>query len=461
MHLITVLGTSNYEEVIYKFEGEDVTGKKKNKYVQMAIIDHFKEELENGGKVSIFLTDRAFDVNWKENEEKKTLSSYLKSDDYANIEIKEVRIPNPDTDDDLWQIFNKIYENIDENDEIVFDITHSFRSIPMLAITVINYASVMKNCKLKHIYYGSFLGNEVEPIIELTLYNEILEWTNAANTFINYGNALPIQTVFKEKHNTIKNEEKPDWSDVNNVVKSIVRLSDAITTCRGSDIKKNKGGKEYSEKSIKGAYKFIEKNINKKEKAKEINTFYHLLNRAIDSYQSKFKKEKNYEIGCSVVEWSIDNHMTQQGYTSLEETIKTFLCDYYGLDDYLKETRDYVVGKAISCIDKYVEKKHDKKLENREALIEFVENLNENDKNKITNEEHINIYYRMLNELPATLISLAHDVKNSRNDINHFGYNEDPRSSETLIKNLEKYYIDFKNIMNEMKNKKTSEMDKG
>lgn len=33
MHLITVLGTSNYEEVIYKFEGEDVTGKKKNKYV--------------------------------------------------------------------------------------------------------------------------------------------------------------------------------------------------------------------------------------------------------------------------------------------------------------------------------------------------------------------------------------------------------------------------------------------
>lgn len=461
MHLITVLGTSNYEEVIYKFEGEDVTGKKKSKYVQMAIIDHFKEELENSGKVSIFLTDRSFDVNWKENEEKKTLSSYLKSDDYANIEIEEIRIPNPDTDDDLWQIFNKIYENIDEDDEIVFDITHSFRSIPMLAITVINYASVMKNCKLKHIYYGSFLGNEVEPIIELTLYNEILEWTNAANTFINYGSALPIKTVFDEKFKTIKNEEKKDWRDVRNIVDSIARLSDAITTCRGSDIAETESEKKYSERSIKGAYKFIEKDINKKEKAKEINTFYHLLNRAIDSYQSKFEKDKNYEIGCSVVEWSIDNHMTQQGYTSLEETIKTFLCDYYGLDDHLEETRDYVVGKAINCINKYIENKHDSELENRETLIEFVENLNENDKNKIVNEEYINIYYRMLNELPATLIILANNVKISRNDINHFGYNKYPFSSETLIKNLEDYYNEFKNIMNEMKNKKTREMDKG
>lgn len=79
-------------------------------------------------------------------------------------------------------------------------------------------------------------------------------------------------------------------------------------------------------------------------------------------------------------------------------------------------------------------KKHDSKLENRDDLIEFVENLNENDKNKITNEEYINIYYRMLNELPATLIILAINVKTSRNDINHFGYNKEPFSSETLIK---------------------------
>lgn len=137
------------------------------------------------------------------------------------------------------------------------------------------------------------------------------------------------------------------------------------------------------------------------------------------------------------------------------------MCNYYGLDDHKKETRDDVVGEAINCIKIYIRKKHDKNLENREALIEFVENLNENDKNKITNEEHINIYYRMLNELPADLINLAHDVKDSRNDINHFGYNEEPLSSETLIDNLKIYYEDFNNIMNKMKNKKTREMDKG
>lgn len=84
-----------------------------------------------------------------------------------------------------------------------------------------------------------------------------------------------------------------------------------------------------------------------------------------------------------------------------------------------------VTGKKKS---KYVEKKHDSKLENRDALIEFVEIFNEN---KITNEEYINIYYKMINKLSAT-----------------------------LFENLEDYYKEFKNIINEMINKKR-EMDKG
>lgn len=47
-----------------------------------------------------------------------------------------------------------------EGDEIIFDITHSFRSIPMLAITIMNYAKVLKNCKLKEVYAEKWSGSE-------------------------------------------------------------------------------------------------------------------------------------------------------------------------------------------------------------------------------------------------------------------------------------------------------------
>jgi len=42
------------------------------------------------------------------------------------------------------EIFRTIFDEIDENDEIIFDVTHSFRYLPMLVFIVINYARVVK-----------------------------------------------------------------------------------------------------------------------------------------------------------------------------------------------------------------------------------------------------------------------------------------------------------------------------
>ncbi len=62
--------------------------------------------------------------------------------------ISNVDIPMGASEQEIWNIFNIVLDQIRENDFVVFDITHAFRSIPMLAIVILNYAKVIKNIRL-------------------------------------------------------------------------------------------------------------------------------------------------------------------------------------------------------------------------------------------------------------------------------------------------------------------------
>ena len=85
---------------------------------------------------------------------------------------------------------------LEENDEIILDITHAFRSIPLLIFIVAAYLRQVKNVKLKHIIYGAFEARDTEtdqtPIFDLTPFVELLDWMNAVNIFQNSGDARPI-----------------------------------------------------------------------------------------------------------------------------------------------------------------------------------------------------------------------------------------------------------------------------
>ena len=55
-------------------------------------------------------------------------------------QIRKVRIPSQQDEKHNWELFEIILNEIDEGDEIIFDITHSFRSFPIMALIILNYA---------------------------------------------------------------------------------------------------------------------------------------------------------------------------------------------------------------------------------------------------------------------------------------------------------------------------------
>jgi CRISPR-associated DxTHG motif protein len=411
--------------------------------------------------------------------------------------VEVIPIESAQNEEQIWSVFDSIYNSIGEDEDIIFDITHSFRSIPLLAITIINYAKTMKNCCLYGIYYGSYEGakevedHKIASVVDLTIYDEILEWTNAANVFIKYGNSAPICDLEKKKYKTVPREKKGEWNTIDKVVSSMKTLYDNMATCRG--------GSYNPKASIKGEYANLleQRNNITGEAAKEIKPMYHLLDRAIYSYDKYWKTDnaadlEDYEIGLGVVEWSIQNGMTQQGYTALEETIKTFLCYKFGLDGGNKKNRDDV-DFAITAVDQKdngilhsyshmfdsLKEKRDAG-ENQEELVleksglrledertvmlahlEMSEGKKEGEyfncmlqRNSMLEEkckdlEKAEKLRKLIYGIPLSLFALADKVKDNRNDINHLGFRQNALPSENLNKKLKEFAEEFEIIIEE------------
>ena len=71
-------------------------------------------------------------------------------------EPEKVGIPGGSSVEEFWEIFETVNEHIPEEAEIVFDVTHSFRSLPLIMSVLLNYLEVVKGTKLVGCYYGAF-----------------------------------------------------------------------------------------------------------------------------------------------------------------------------------------------------------------------------------------------------------------------------------------------------------------
>ena len=110
------------------------------------------------------------------------------------VDFDRLHIPSGKSTTELWDIFDVYANAVDDGDKIVLDITHGFRSLPMLALPAITYLRQVKNAVFEHILYGAFEARNSAgtPIFDLTPFVSLLNWTNAVNVFQRTGDARPI-----------------------------------------------------------------------------------------------------------------------------------------------------------------------------------------------------------------------------------------------------------------------------
>ena len=441
---LTVLGTRFYSECDYFYGNQTIRAK----YIQEALIKILGQDWkqENGDKVVVLLTEDARKKNYitvDENDIK--LDRFLKE---CGLNIEEVTIDVGRNEDELREIFKQIVSHTNPGDHVIMDITHSLRNIPIQALVALNYAKVIKDVYIEGIYHGAFeigivqeetkvtktikcsCGNgnieRIEgvkrvEIFNLNTYIELLDWTHAINTFLQTGSANEVKNLFDQKRNLLNKQQDTSINALNGVVGALYNFTTCISNSRGMEIKESV--KKRNLRSIGIAANNLNVAIKELDRNSEEKIPIAILFERVAQEIEPFVDKDNLGIGLATVEWCIRYDMIQQGYTALEESLITFVCREIGLDDTDKELREEKANKILACLK--LEKKEWKLKEENREFVEYGVN-----------------YFTI--QFP-TLIAIAHQVKEKRNDINHFGFRKNALATDILKSELASLYNSFKN----------------
>lgn len=442
---MTVVGMGGYDEATYRIGDNEYT----NRSIQKALLTYFKDTGREFDKIVFLLTEKARENNW----EKVKYTERKKADDGSEIKIPheeeglrsfteklfpgkavDKNIADGVNDNDFLSIFQQIYESMDENDEITFDVTNGFRSIPFLFYPVISYAKELKNITIDNIYYGPYVrGINPTVILDLQKYGEILDWANAAHIFRISGNAKEILQLSQKRYNGL--EEKDSFGESQQASKWLSSLTEALLTCRGDD------SKESISKSARKLFQSRSK-MESSSRNKEYMLFDELLKHALDSV-SEFNKDMNhYELGMHTAEWCIERGLVQQAYTALREAHISYLCYAFG-DNNAALDKDFR-GKVITAIlNTYMTS-----LERKTDPIQDIKKV----KAVSENEKYMILAVKMFSIFDKTQMSFVQQIRDIRNKINHFFMNKN--SVRIDMENLKIHYnntVEFIKMVEENK----------
>ena len=471
-HFIAVLGTGGYTPCTYYLDENTCD----TKFVQEAVLKLACGELRSDDRITICLTEDARRQNWEDrayNQREIERNSNLSQEIYqglhaaleaslkhvAGIQIEEKDIATGKDSREIARMFSEIYDVIDEGEEIYFDITHGLRNIPMLVMAILEYAKVTKGILIGGIYYGAFevgifdpaLNRKRVPIYDMTFYHTIMNWSNAANSFIQYGHADEISELVNERWQSIartssKSQNVKELSgNLNNVAKRLQEFTSGIETGRGNTEYKKSIQKCYD--AYKSQQKFTSEYL-----VEEYYPFRELLDK-IERKTEKYKNAKtNLEVGMATIDWCIENHMVQQGYTALDETVKTFLCEKIGVSQEEEFWREMIVKRICTSLYSVIEGTCEEMEYQFEEWQKFLRARGQCDeeKKKKAFEKGRELYVMITGiEKHKKLIPLMNRIGTKRNDISHFGFTDHTAAPDSLKKELKSMADTFCEIQRE------------
>lgn len=248
--------------------------------------------------------------------DEKLLEKFTKTLPYG-LEIKIVKYGL--NEDELWENFTEfltIVEQIEKNDELYLDITHSFRSLSLMSFVMTQFAQTIsdKNFKIKGVFYGMFEyqgeNNGITPIVDIKILFEIQEWIKAIDAIKNYSDFNLLVNLLDE--NSIE-------KDVQN---TFISLNNNISLANIASIRQ----------FIKTASKKI-KTINSSE-----NKIVKLLAPEILKLVEELEQEKDSDFQYSLAQWFYKNKNYALAYIALYEAIITKSCELlsYDIEDHKK-----------------------------------------------------------------------------------------------------------------------------
>ena len=422
---ISILGTGFYEKCAYT-DGQNQFPSIPTRFIQRASLELFgAKEWSKEDRVIIFLTKKARELNWNKTiterkrygkdtpEPYKGLEAVLQEMDLkAQVEDKDIK--DGMNKEEIWEVFQTIYDTLEVGDELYLDLTHSFRFLPMLLLVLGNYAKFLKGITIENIVYGNYEARSIAeneaPIISLLPLANLQDWTFAAANYLQNGRVTQLEGLAnKELKEMLQNTKdiNQDARALNKYVKTLSTFTKDLLNCRGQAIRSGE-----AINAIRTEAKRIEKVI--------ITPMAPVLDKINHSLEIFLPNEHVFN-GFYAAQWCFNNQLYQQAITLLQENIVTYICLQKKLDISNKSQRE-MVNKAFNIYLnhtkeeqwKLASKNEEQRLSEKQTIRELLE-------------------YPVLKELSSTFLVTT----NTRNDYNHAGENPNPTKAQKLIDSIE------------------------
>ncbi len=428
LKFISLLGAGGYIPCNYYLRNQKIDD---CCYIQHGLIEILDKQGIVPDKIVVFTTEYAYKTNWLTNKydsERPGLRDELKNiSKRTNIKVCTKHIPDGQNEDELWKLFEIILDELEEGDEIILDITHSFRYLPMLTFIIINYARIVKNCKVNAIYYGAFetLGSrrDIEamtieernaPIFDLTPFVDLFDWTIGIDRYLSTGDASIIYELTQSEVKKINTEINRDISKsgktedrailfrdpniLKKLAESMREFNEVILTCRGQE--------------ITNAASLLKTNVDKVAESTAHGKIKPLAP-IIGMLKDRFDRFSHNDDSVNIIEaakWCLDNGMYQQGLTILQEGLISYACDKCNIDKLKGNERSNINAYAYMVSKGYID---------ADCLAVDMKKPKANE-----------------------FFKLIYDMAQRRNDINHAGWRKDPadpsRFSTSLRNNIDR-----------------------
>lgn len=183
-YLLTFIGTGPRHETTY-IQGEQ---RFTTAHFSLALVQWYQPD-----EMLVLLTEQAHQSeNWR----------WLLAN--SPIPLRPIAIPNGKDEAEQWQMFQAITDALQPEDRLIFDITHGFRSLPVLALLAAVYLRLVKHIVIEAMVYGAYEAGDREaqtaPVVDMTPFLSLLDWVSAAEEVIQTGSSQRVGRLLKEIH---------------------------------------------------------------------------------------------------------------------------------------------------------------------------------------------------------------------------------------------------------------------
>ena len=250
----------------------------------------------------------------------KDEKNYLKYlHDRLGSQLQTENIPNGNSEAELWEIFQICADAVDPNDEIIFDITHAFRSLPLLIFIVAAYLRQAKSVRLQHIIYGAFEARDTDtnqtPIFDLTPFVELLDWINAFSIFQSSGDAREIAKL----------------NVPNNIERALTNVSAALLTNR--TLEAQEAVSAFLNLDLNHPQGLLKQPVPFRMLTERLKENY----QDIGVYQPRSDPKRSLKAQYQQIKWYVENQHYLQAITLMREWLVSWECIQSNRENWLNQ----------------------------------------------------------------------------------------------------------------------------